>query len=219
MTSSTTGTTRMPPRHAARATRASGRRTRSALLDVAADLFATRGLAGVSVAEIAGAADAFPSQITYYFGSKEALFVEAASRQVLHLGVRVEAAGSQEAADRAAYARAMSRVALASPALLLFAEALLLARSRPELADAIARTLDRLHAEGARAVTARCAASGWQLTAPAAATARSFWATCLGMVLERAGSGRALDMEAAEAAVVAALSLADADALTRPSEA
>lgn len=195
------------PRHSLRATRASGRRTRSTLLDVAARLFAVRGLAGVSVAEIAEAADAFPSQVTYYFGSKEALFVETASREVLHLGVRVEAAGAVPLPDRAAYARAMAREAVGSPALLLFAEALLLARSRPDLASVIARTLERLHEEGARAVTARCQSAGWALNAPPLAVARSFWATCLGLALERAGARLALDMPTAEAAVLAALSL------------
>src|SRR5262249_52748061 len=54
-----------------RATRAAGKQTRRALLDAAGSLFAERGLAGVSAAEIARAAGAFPSQVTYYFGSKE----------------------------------------------------------------------------------------------------------------------------------------------------
>src|SRR5207302_10536629 len=67
------------PRHQARATRETGRRTRSALLDAAARLFAERGLAGASLAGLAAAAEAFPSQVTYHFGSKEALSSKAAS--------------------------------------------------------------------------------------------------------------------------------------------
>jgi AcrR family transcriptional regulator len=196
------------PRHQARATRAGGVRTRTALLDAASALFVERGLGAVSVADIAAAADAFPSQVTYYFGSKEALFVEAASREVLHLAARVEAAGSAPLADRAEYARVMAREALASAALLAFAEALLLARKREDLEPLVARTLARLHAEGARAVAARCAASGWTLNAPPAALASAFWATCLGLVLEREGTGGTLDMETAEAAVLAAISMA-----------
>ena len=35
--------------------------------------------------DFAAAADAFPSQITYYFRTKEALFVEAACRDMLYV--------------------------------------------------------------------------------------------------------------------------------------
>lgn len=193
-----------PARHATRATRDGGRRTRSALLDAATDLFAKRGLAGVSLADIATAADAFPSQVTYYFGSKEALFVEAACREVLHLAGRVELKG-RRAADMAAYGRVMAAEALASPALLTFAEALLLARQRRELEPLVARTLDRLHREGARAVAERCAENGWVLQAQPPAIARGFWAVVLGLVLQRAGSGGSFDLPSAESAVLATL--------------
>jgi AcrR family transcriptional regulator len=194
------------PRHRARATRPSGRRTRSALLDSATDLFAARGLQDVSVIEIAAQADAFPSQVTYYFGSKEALFVEAACREVLRLGTRVEEAG-RLARTREQYARVMAKTALSSPALLTFAEALLLARQRAALAPLVARTLERLHSEGARAWSERCSRQGWAVTAPADAVARGFWAVILGLVLERAGSGGAFDLGTAEAAVLATLSV------------
>jgi AcrR family transcriptional regulator len=194
------------PAYPPRATRAAGRRTRRALLDAAAVLFAERGFSGVSLADIAAVSGTFPSQVTYYFGSKEALFVEAASRDVLHLAARVEAAGAR-AASREQYARVMAREALRSRALLTFAEALLLARQRPELGPLVARTVDRLHTEGARAVHARCAAAGWSLWAPAEAVARDFWAVVLGLVLTRAGSGGALDHSAAEGAVLAALAV------------
>src|ERR1700760_1515923 len=73
------------PKHAARATRTAGRRMRSLLLDGASRLFKERGLAGTSISDIAAAADAFPSQITYYFRTKEALFVEAACREALYV--------------------------------------------------------------------------------------------------------------------------------------
>jgi AcrR family transcriptional regulator len=197
------------PRHRVRATRDSGRRTRSALLDAAAELFAEHGLAGVSLTGIAAHADAFPSQVTYYFGSKEALFVEAASREVLHLASRVEAAGSR-ARTQAAYVRALTRVALGSPAMLAFAEAMLLARHRPELSPLVTRTLDRLHAEGSRAVTARCREAGWSLRGSGDSRARHFWAAVIGLVLERAASGERFDPRAAEAAILATLGIDDA---------
>ena len=73
------------PRHSVRATRTAGRQMRSRLLDAASRLFREKGLAGVSIADIAETADAFPSQITYYFRTKEALFVEAACRDMLYV--------------------------------------------------------------------------------------------------------------------------------------
>ena len=61
------------PKHAARATRSAGRKMRSLLLDAASPLFRERGLSGTAIADIAATADAFPSQITYYFRTKEAM--------------------------------------------------------------------------------------------------------------------------------------------------
>src|SRR5258708_19595154 len=78
------------PKHTVRATRMAGRQMRSRLLDAASRLFKARGLAAVSIADIAAAADAFPSQITYYFRTKEALFVEAACRHLLHVPLAAE---------------------------------------------------------------------------------------------------------------------------------
>ena len=197
--------TLLPARHAARATRTTGRRTRSALLDAAARLFRERDLASVSLTEIAAAADAFPSQVTYYFGSKEALFVEAACREVLHTAAAVEAAG-RRARTKEQYARRLTAVALESTALAAFAEAMLLARRREDLRPLIGRTLHRLHQEGARAVAAQCSSREWRLAAPPVAVASAFWATVLGIALESAGAGSAFDLPAAQAAVLATLS-------------
>src|SRR5947209_11359262 len=94
------------PKHAARATRSAGRRMRSLLLDGASRLFKARGLAGTSISDIAAAADAFPSQITYYFRTKEALFVEAACRDMLYVARSAEQAALTAAMPRD-YTRAL----------------------------------------------------------------------------------------------------------------
>src|SRR4051795_2826038 len=121
-----------------RATRAAGQQTRRALLDAAASLFAERGLAGVSQSDIALAAGTFPSQVTYYFGSKEALFVEAACRGVLRAAAEVERAGERQRTPRT-YVRAMVPTALRAPGRLSFLEPALLARPREALRRACAR--------------------------------------------------------------------------------
>jgi AcrR family transcriptional regulator len=90
------------PKHAARATRTAGRQMRSRLLDGASRLFRERGLAGTSISDIAAAADAFPSQITYYFRTKEALFVEAACREMLYLARATYSMSRQAASTNSA---------------------------------------------------------------------------------------------------------------------
>jgi AcrR family transcriptional regulator len=189
-----------------RATRAAGQETRSALLDAAARQFAERGLADVPAADIAREAGAFPSQITYYFGSKEALFVEAACRGVLRAGADVERAGARRRTPRS-YVRAIVGTALAAPALLSFVEATLLVRGRPDLAPRVQQTFARLHAEGERAVLENLAARGWRIRTDPSAEARGFWATMLGVALGSTATAGGVDKASAEAAVDLVLGL------------
>ena len=194
------------PRHSARATRDSGRQRRSQLLDAASELFSERGLGDVSLAEIAARADAFPSQVTYYFGSKEALFVEAACRGALHAAAEVERAGARTRTPRT-YVRAIVTTALAAPGLPNFIAAMLLVRRRADLAPLVEQALARMHAEGARAVGEILERRGWTILTTPAVEARAFWATVLGVVLERSALGDAFDPATAEAAVQLVLNL------------
>ncbi len=183
-----------------RATRAEGAATRRRVLDHAVALFIDRGLAGVSVKAIADAADVFPSQLTYYFGSKDALFVEAACREVLHIGSAVEKAGSG-AESPPGYVEAIVNAALEAPSLLLFAEAMSVARFNPDLQRQIEQTLDRLHSEGARAVSEVCDAHSWSLATPADVEARAFWSTVFGVALQQAATASHPDPATARAVI------------------
>lgn len=181
----------------ARATRTAGQLMRSRLLDTASALFKAHGLGGVSITAIAEAADAFPSQITYYFETKEALFVEAACRDMLHLAERAEAAAAR-ARTPASYRRALVDTVLAADGLASFMEALLLSRQRPALAPQVARTVERLHVDGARAFQDELSRRGWRPLDPPDLTSRKFWALALGIALEGHGMGRsAAEMSAA----------------------
>jgi AcrR family transcriptional regulator len=194
-------------RHAyPRATRAAGLQTRRALLDAGTRLFAERGLADVSGAEIAREAGAFPSQVTYYFGSKDGLFVEAACRGVLRAAADVERSGASKRSPRS-YVRAVVHTALNSPALLCFVEAALLVRGREELAPRVRETFARLHSEGERAIAENLAARGWEIRAEPAAEARGFWAAILGVAVEGATRGEPFEPASAEAAVDLVLNL------------
>ena len=74
-----------------------GEATRSALLDVALELFAGRGFDGVGLREIADAAGVKHGMIRYYYGTKDQLWRES----VQHLFARIEQELAESGADRA----------------------------------------------------------------------------------------------------------------------
>ena len=185
------------PKHAARATRSAGRKMRSLLLDAASPLFRERGLSGTAIADIAAAANAFPSQITYYFRTKEALFVECACRELLYLARATEQAALTARTPRD-YTHALAETVTASDSVAFFAEALTLTRRRQDLAPLVERTIERLHGEGARAYADQVARHGWRsLRAPDEST-RRFWAVAIGIILEGHAMGRSPEELCAE---------------------
>src|SRR5437763_2442692 len=177
------------PRHSVRATRTAGRAMRSRLLDAAARLFKDKGLTGVAISDIAAAADAFPSQITYYFRTKEALFVEAACRDVLYVGRAAEQHAGKQLSP-ADYTRALVDSVMGSDAVGFFVEAMTLSRRRQDLAPLVERTVERLHAEGLRAYAAQMAARGWHSRLDPETSARRFWTIAIGVTLEGQARGR-----------------------------
>jgi AcrR family transcriptional regulator len=177
------------PKHAVRATRIAGRKMRSLLLDGASQLFKERGLAGTSISDIAAAADAFPSQITYYFRTKEALFVEAACRDMLYVASAAEQAALQARTPRD-YTRALVESVTATDSVAFFAEALTLTRRRQDLAPLVERTIERLHSEGLRAYAGQIERHGWNTLRDPDAMSRRFWAVAIGIIVEGYAMGR-----------------------------
>ena len=185
------------PKHAARATRSAGRQMRSRLLDGASRLFRERGLSGTSISDIATAADAFPSQITYYFRTKEALFVEAACRDMLYLARATEQAALQAHTPRD-YTHALAETVTATDSVAFFAEALTLTRRRQDLAPLGERTIERLHSEGARAYASQVERHGWRSLRAPEESSRRFWAVAIGVVVEGYAMGRAAEQMCGE---------------------
>jgi AcrR family transcriptional regulator len=177
------------PKHAVRATRSAGRKMRSLLLDAASPLFRERGLSGTAITDIAAAADAFPSQITYYFRTKEALFVECACRDLLYLARAAEQAALMARTPRE-YTHALAETVTASDSIAFFAEALTLTRRRQDLAPLVERTIERLHTEGARAYAGQMARHGWRSLRAPDESSRRFWAVAIGVNLEGFAMGR-----------------------------
>lgn len=185
------------PKHAARATRTAGRKMRSLLLDAASPLFRERGLSGTAITDIAAAADAFPSQITYYFRTKEALFVECACRELLYLARATEQAALKARSPRE-YTQALAATVTASDSVAFFAEALALTRRRQDLAPLVERTIERLHGEGARAYASQVARHGWRSLRAPDESSRRFWAVAIGVILEGYAMGRSPEQLCAE---------------------
>lgn len=180
------------PKHAVRATRSAGRRMRSLLLDAASRLFKEQGLSGTSISDIAAAADAFPSQITYYFRTKEALFVETACRDMLYLARETEQAALRAHTPRE-YTHALAETVTATDSVAFFAEALTLTRRRQDLAPLVERTIERLHGEGARAYASHVERHGWRSLRAPEESSRRFWAIAIGVIVEGFAMGRAAD--------------------------
>jgi AcrR family transcriptional regulator len=180
------------PKHAVRATRTAGRQMRSRLLDGASQLFKERGLAATSISDIAAAADAFPSQITYYFRTKEALFVEAACRDVLYLARAAEQA-ALKASTPQEYTRALVESVTATDSVAFFAEALTLTRRRQDLAPLVERTVERLQGEGMRAYAGQIERHGWSSLRDPDASSRRFWAVAIGVIVEGYAMGRSAE--------------------------
>jgi len=190
-----------------------GQRMRSRLLDAAAARFKAHGLAGVSVAEIAADAGAFPSQITYYFGSKEALFVEAACREMLYLARDAEAASARPE-NEDDYIETMVGSVVGAPGLNLFVEALALAHRRPDLKPLAQRTFDRLDAESDRALREHREHAGLP-TGNTAVHAHRFWVIALGIGARGGATGESSQFLAAE---MLALIRGGAEAAPRPTD-
>lgn len=180
---------RVPSVPAGRATRTSGRQTRKALLRAATELFLERG-DDVPVSQICAVAGAHPNQVTYYFGSKERLFVEVACAAVLRAGKQAEEAAL--AADTVgAYTRDLvaSLLGPGGPSVKLFVEAMLLAGRRGELADLITQTLQTLHAAGEEALIRTLVRTGWRLRAGIDVEARAFWSAIFGLTIQKTATG------------------------------
>src|ERR1700758_202026 len=180
------------PKHTVRATRSAGRKMRSLLRDSASRLFRENGLSGTSISDIAAAADAFPSQVTYYFRTKEALFVEAACREMLYVARAAEQAALKADAPRD-YTSALVETVTASDAVAFFTEALTLPRRRQDLAPLVERTIERLHGEGMRAYAGQIERHGWKSLRDPDASSRRFWAVAIGVMVEGHAMGRSAE--------------------------
>jgi TetR/AcrR family transcriptional regulator, regulator of cefoperazone and chloramphenicol sensitivity len=178
--------------------RTRGRRTRARILNRAVELFAGQGYGTVSVAEIAKAADAHPNQITYYFGSKDALFVHAAFLMLLRDAQRLEPIGLRQRTPTS-FRAALARTALALPAVPTSVQAMSITRLRPELRPLVQQNLTVLFRQAEHYLTAVLARRNWVIDRPATVEARTFWSAVLGarLISESGYGGQSADVDVA----------------------
>ncbi|GAA1482181.1 hypothetical protein GCM10009624_26210 [Gordonia sinesedis] len=187
---------------ARRATRGAGKATRQALLRAATEVFTEHG-ESASVAQICQRANAFPNQVTYYFGSKEQLFVEVACAAVLRAGRQAEDAAASAITIRD-YTRTLVGTLLGPAArdVEMFTTAMLVIGRRPDLRPLITAALTRLHERGEQALLATLVRNGWHLRADAAVETRAFWSAIFGLIAQRAGAGEEFGYSANDAVAI-----------------
>ncbi|MGY8666013.1 helix-turn-helix domain-containing protein [Bradyrhizobium sp. UFLA05-109] len=173
-----------------RVIRAGSQQTRREILLVASRLFGARGYAAVSVHQVAGGAGVFPNQVTYHFGSKDGLFVEAAGRLILEAGQAAEIS-ARSARSITEYQEILTASILGEglPAVLAFIEATLIARRRSNFVPQIKATMDRLYEQGARATSEVFAQKRWDIGMSAESSAQTFWSSMMGQALQLIAAG------------------------------
>lgn len=159
-----------------------GRNTRHRIAEAAAQLFTQRPLAEVSVSDVAAAAGVFPNQVTYYFGSKDALFIHAAFLALLHDAERLEAAGRRMRTPES-FRAAIARTVLVLPAVPVVVHALAIGGTRPELAGTVDHYLRLLFRRSDHYLAGVLARRGWQAERPIGVETRTFWSTAFGAAL------------------------------------
>ncbi|RTQ35592.1 TetR family transcriptional regulator [Variovorax gossypii] len=188
--------------------REAGRQTRAALREAALALFVEQGYEPVTMAAIANQIGGYPNQVTHHFGSKDALFAEASGLAILRAARHAE-----QAAVHADSIESHARILIASllgpgaSSVMMFAEAMLMARNKAALRPSIQSALDRLHAVGEATLLETLSRHRWKIRTSPEMVTRAFWASVLGLALEKAATGDAFEHQSAEAVALSMMNL------------
>lgn len=145
-------------------------------------LFRDRKYAEVTVSELAEAAGVYPNQITHHFGSKDALYVDAAFGLLLRDTERLQAAG-RRATTPEAFRRVLARAALLMPSTTVVVSALALARGNPTVQAAVETGLSVLFRQSERFLEGKLNEHGWGGDQDLDRTVKTFWSAVFGAVL------------------------------------
>jgi AcrR family transcriptional regulator len=178
--------------------REKGRRTRTRILTSAMALFAREGLEAVSVAKIARDAGVFPHQITYYFGSKDGLFVHAALGSLMREALRLEPLGMRQRTPEM-FRSAISRAALAMRSVPGAVQAMSISRFRPELHPVAEKHLELFFRRAQSYLETVLEKNGWSIDRTPGVETRTFWSAVLGarLISESGYGGTPSEMDLA----------------------
>ncbi|SDQ21986.1 TetR/AcrR family transcriptional regulator C-terminal domain-containing protein [Leucobacter chromiiresistens] len=156
--------------------------TRRRIRDAAMTLFRDRKSADVTVSELAEAAGVYPNQITHHFGSKDALYIDAAFGLLLLDTERLQKAG-RRAPTPDALRRVLARTALTMPSTTVVVSALGLARGNPMVQPAIEAGLGLLFRRSERFLERVQREHGWTTDQGIDRATKTFWSAVFGAVL------------------------------------
>ncbi|GAA3845007.1 TetR family transcriptional regulator [Brevibacterium casei] len=168
---------RNQPSHALR-----GADTRRRIREAAMSLFGERKFADVTVSELAEAAGAYPNQITHHFGSKDALYIDAAFGLLLRDTERLQNAG-RRASTPESLRQVLARTALTMPSTTVVVSALALARGNPTVQPMIETGLSLLFRQSERFLEGVLGEHGWATDQDIGRATKTFWSAVFGAVL------------------------------------
>jgi TetR/AcrR family transcriptional regulator, regulator of cefoperazone and chloramphenicol sensitivity len=145
------------------------------------DLLAANGPT-VTVGAIAEAAGVYPNQITHHFGTRDALFAEAAFTLLLHDTERLESSVRRMRTPET-FRDAIARTALATPSVGLVVAALGRRDGDPITARTVQRCLEILFRQSERFLERVLSERGWISDNGTHRDVRSFWSAIFGAVL------------------------------------
>lgn len=155
---------------------------RTRIRDAAMELFAEKHFANVTVSEIARAAGVFPNQITYHYGSKDALYIDAAFALLLRDTERLQSAGRRSQTPES-LRRVLAKVALNMPSIPVVVGALAITQSNPSVQSTLRGGLNVLFRQSERYLEDILDTHGWTSSQGLPKGVKTFWSAVFGAVL------------------------------------
>lgn len=159
-----------------------GADTRRRIREAAMTLFRDHKLSDVTVSELARSAGVYPNQITHHFGSKDALYIDAAFGLLLRDTERLQKAG-RRAQTPDTLRQVLARTALTMPSTTAVVSALALARDNPAVQPAVETGLHILFRQSDRFLERELGEHGWTTEQGTTRAAKTFWSAVFGAVL------------------------------------
>lgn len=156
--------------------------TRARIRASAVALFGSRQPEAVTVSQLAVHAGVYPNQITHHFGSKDALYVDAAFSLLLRDTARLRTL-SRRSASPESFVNALARTALGVPSIPMVVTALGMGRANPGVRQSLNTGMRILFRQSTSYVESVLRDKSWHMPKSVDKEVRTFWSTIFGAVL------------------------------------